>query len=56
MRNLINRYGPATLRIASGTAVVGLFALGMTETPDGHFKVSHLWPGKLSQAGRVNYA
>jgi hypothetical protein len=25
-------------------------------SPDGHFKVSHLWPGKLSQAGRVNYA
>lgn len=32
MRNLIRRYGPATLRIASGTAVLSLFALGLTET------------------------
>ena len=24
--------------------------------PDGHLKLLHLWPVKLLQAGRVNYA
>jgi hypothetical protein len=23
--------------------------------PDGHFKIPHLWPPKLLQAGRANY-
>jgi hypothetical protein len=24
--------------------------------PDGHFKLPHLWPVKLPQAGRADYA
>jgi uncharacterized protein len=30
-------------------------AAGLALTPDGHFKIPHLWPPKLLQAGRANY-
>jgi hypothetical protein len=29
--------------------------LGKRLSPDGHFKLPHLWPVKLPQAGRTDY-
>jgi len=32
-----------------------LRAILLASVPDGHFKILHLWPPKLLQAGRANY-
>jgi hypothetical protein len=41
---------------ASGKSRALMFvALDKLQNPDGHFKIPHLWPPKLLQAGRANY-
>jgi hypothetical protein len=43
------------VRVAKVAGVAAEIQTATPETPDGHFKIPHLWPPKIPQAGPVKF-